>query len=226
MPQYALMKIQYALSSDYRNILDNASVIAGLRDNLLTSYETLPTQELDRISKVLPDDVNTVELALGLDNIASRYGIAVKSVGVNTGESQDAALIVLPEYQKPYDKVTVSLGFVSTYSNFMSLLKDLEKNLRIMDVKSVAFQSTESRLYEYLISFDTYWLKDPATLPVAGASSSVGADLLALLDKLDGAVLDTTLFTSPSYLLLEDFSTTIPTETTGRSNPFDLIGRD
>ena len=223
--QYQDVKKLYALSSEYQNVLQNASRIMELRDQLFVNYEALPAAEVERINKVLPDSVDTVRLALDLDGIASRYGIAVKNIQTATETNVDTNLIVLPETVGAYEKATISFSFVSNYENFMRLLADIEKSLRIMDVRSISFQTGESRLYDYQISIDTYWLK---TDSISGESqvSGVGNDLLKIFDELQKVTLDQSLFSSSGYLELTDFSTSIAPQATGRTNPFDVIGRD
>ncbi len=157
--QYQDVKGLYALANQYQNVLQNASLIVGLRDRLLVTYETLPRADIDRVNKVLPDNIDTVRLALDLDGMASRYGVSIKNVQTTTGAGADANLIVLPEHAGVYERATVSFSFVSTYENFMRLLADLEKSLRVMDIKSIAFEAGESGLYDYRISVETYWLK-------------------------------------------------------------------
>ncbi len=157
--QYQEVKGLRTLASEYQNVLHSVSAIIELRDNLLLDYGTIPKVEIDRINKALPDGIDNVRLALDLDSMASRYGISIKNVQAATGVNKEASLIVLPEYAKPYDKAEISFSFVSNYENFTRLLADIEKSLRIMNVKLISFQVGESNLYEYRISVETYWLK-------------------------------------------------------------------
>ncbi|MBX4206299.1 type 4a pilus biogenesis protein PilO [Candidatus Parcubacteria bacterium] len=157
--QYGEAQALAAEASEYRSVIGNVSRIAEARDNLLSSYETIPQSEKDRLMKVLPDNVDAVGLARDLDTIASRYGISIKSVQIEDQATTDPSTIVLPEYALPYDKALVSFSFVSTYSNFEKFLGDLEKSLRIMDVKDASFQTGETGLYEHRITVETYWLK-------------------------------------------------------------------
>ncbi len=223
--QYQNVRKLYTLSGEYQNVLQNASRIMELKDQLLVKYEALPVAEIERINKVLPDSVDTVRLALDLDGMASRYGIAIKNIQTVTDADKDTNLIVLPEVAGAYEKATISFGFVSNYENFMRLLADIEKSLRIIDVRSISFQTGESSLYDYQISIDTYWLKTDA---ISGGlqASGVGNDLLKIFDELQKVTLDQNLFSSPGYLELTDFSTSITPQATGRTNPFDVIGRD
>ncbi len=57
------------------------------------------------------------------------------------------------------------------------------------------------------------------------AAQTVGADLLALSDELRQVTLNTELFSTKLYLALTDFSTPLPPQPVGRTNPFDLFGR-
>ena len=146
-------------SSEYKNVLANIERIAEIRDKLLVNYEAIPTAEIDRLSKVLPDNIDSVRLALDLDTIASRYGTTLKNVKVKMGGADNSTLPVLPQYSLPYEKVTVSFSFISNHGNFMKILSDLEKSLRIMDIKSVAFEAEDTGLYEHNLMVETYWLK-------------------------------------------------------------------
>lgn len=158
-PQYQKMKAQKAVAGEYNNVIDNVEKIAETRDKLLLSYESIPKAQIDRIAKVLPNNIDTVRLAVDLDSIASRYGISIKNVQVENNVNDGVNLLVLPEYGVPYEKVTISFTFISNYDSFMKFLGDLERSLRIMDVKSTSFRATESGLYEYRLAVTTYWLK-------------------------------------------------------------------
>ena len=156
--QYQNVKSLYAIAGEYKNVLKSVEDIVELRDNLLSDYETIPRTEVDRINKVLPDNADAVRLALDLDTVASRHGISIKNIQTTTGAGE-GGLAVLPGYGGIYEKATVTFTFVSDYGNFVDLLVDLERSLRIMNVKSISFQTNDSGLYDHQISVETYWLK-------------------------------------------------------------------
>lgn len=157
-PELDKVKALSATASDYKSVIDNVARMAETRDALLVSYQSIPKIEVDRLGKVLPDSIDTVRLALDLDTLAGRYGIVLKDVKVDLRGDPNAALAVMPS-EKPYQKALVSFSFVSNFENFRRMLGDLEKNLRIMDVKSVSFQTSESGFYEHQMTVETYWLK-------------------------------------------------------------------
>jgi len=157
-PEYQKVQALQASAGEYRSVIENVSRIADSRDVLLVDYQAISASERDRLSKVLPDNIDTVRLALDLDTIAGRYGITLKNVQVGKSDL-NSALAVIPDQALPYEKVVVTFGFISNYENFMRMLNDLEKSLRIMDVKTVSFRVSESGFYEHQMSVETYWLK-------------------------------------------------------------------
>lgn len=157
--QYSDMKSLSALAAEHRNVLRNVTRIAESRNNLQSNYDAIPQEEKERLFKVLPDNMDTVTLARDLDAIAAEHGISIKSVQVETNPKSESATIALPEATVPYEKATVSFSFISDYPHFVEFLSDLEKNLRIMDMKSATFRVAESGLYEHQLTVETYWLK-------------------------------------------------------------------
>lgn len=63
-------------------------------------------------------------------------------------------------------------------------------------------------------------------VPSELAATSIGDDLIKIHGELQVVTLDRAIFSSSGYLGLIDFSTAITVQTTGRPNPFDIIGRD
>jgi Tfp pilus assembly protein PilO len=158
--QYQEVKTLQALANQYTNVLQNVSAITALRDNLSVTYSNFSPTEIEQVGKVLPDGIDTVRLALDLDAMASKYGIAIKSVKVNESVNKDASLIVLPEEtSQTYNRAIIFVSFVARYQDFKYFLADIESSLRIMNVQSVSFQPTDSGLYEYQLAIETYWLK-------------------------------------------------------------------
>lgn len=157
--EYKKVKNLHVLASQYQDVLANVSDIIRLRDSLLVTYEEFPEEDKSRIEKVLPNNVDTVKLALELDSIASRYGITIKDVRVGDETKQDLQ-IILPEHAPLYEKTKVSFSFISNYENFKRLLSLMEKNLRVMEVQSLSFEANDTGLYEHKITVETYWLKE------------------------------------------------------------------
>jgi len=160
-PQYEEVKVLGLEANEYQNVLRNASAISNTMSSLFERYEQFPREEIDRLEKALPDNVDAVRLALDLDGMASNYGIAIKNIKVEVSATEEEGVIYPASIYggDAYGEVNVSFSFVSNYQNFRRFLADMESSLRIIDVRSVSFQPTESGLYEHSVSVTTYWIK-------------------------------------------------------------------
>ena len=77
-----------------------------------------------------------------------------------------------------------------------------------------------------ILLYNLFFKSETLLVPSELSASSIGDDLLKIRGELQKVTLSRNIFSSPGYLLLSDFSTAIPQQTTGRPNPFNIIGRD
>lgn len=145
-------------AAEYQDALDRTSSLQEVMAKLGEQFSAFPTSEVARLEKILPDDINTVRLALDLDTMAGNHGISLENVRVDRVVDNNAVTPVL-DSGSPYDKVTVTFSFLSTYRNFVAFTRDIEQSLRIMDIRRVSFTPTEAGLYEHEVTVETYWLK-------------------------------------------------------------------
>lgn len=140
--------------------LDKSKELQEVRDKLLSRYNTFSTSDLDRLIKLLPDNVDNVRLVLDIDHIASVYGMRIKDVTVR--KAQDRQTGVIGPNEKPYESVILSFSMISSYENLIQFIKDIERSLRIVDVAEISLIPSkigDGNLYEYNIRIKTYWLK-------------------------------------------------------------------
>jgi Tfp pilus assembly protein PilO len=163
MPQWAKIGGLQAQADTYKSVLANVSELEAKRDQLLVQYKNIPPAQIAELEKILPDNVDTVTLALNLDSIASHYGISLKKVETTTqppgSQSGNAVVLASDTSSSPYQTVYVNFEFISTYDNFRKFIGDLEKSLRIVDIQSVSFKVGTNNLYDYTVSVQTYWTK-------------------------------------------------------------------
>jgi hypothetical protein len=77
-----------------------------------------------------------------------------------------------------------------------------------------------------LVAFYVYSIfSDPE---VAGTDQMAegAATLVEIADELSGIQFNQEIFSEPAYRQLVDFTATLPSESPGRPNPFEVIGRD
>jgi hypothetical protein len=76
-----------------------------------------------------------------------------------------------------------------------------------------------------IMLYKTFFKVNSAVTTESTSAASVGSDLIDLYGKLQNVSFDQTLFNMPGYRSLLDFSTVLVPQPTGRTNPFDQLGK-
>lgn len=152
----------------YDSALEKTKEIQILKRDLLTRYNLFAGDNIDRLLKMVPDHVDNVRLVLDLDGIAAQYGLRVQNVEAETikKEEGDSATLVGGQVEKPYESLTLQFEVVSSYQDFLALLRDLESSLRVVEIESISLKSygnaTEGSgepLFVFSVVMRTFWLK-------------------------------------------------------------------
>lgn len=155
----------------YNVALNNSKELENERDKLTKQYNDIDPANIDKLQKLLPDSVDNIRLILEIEKIAMPYGMALRNVKYDALADKETKTVVqaggAPVSSQEYGTWELAFSTTGTYANFVNFLKDLEKNLRIVDVSSVEFSSdigTEvpgfTPVYQYTITLKTYWLKN------------------------------------------------------------------
>lgn len=162
----------------YDDALNNSKKLENARDELTAKYNAISVDNLTKLQKFLPGNVDNIRLILEIEQIALPYGMALSNVKYNindaditsnnTGQIQ-GGVIVKPG-NKDYGVFDLEFSTSGTYNNFINFTKDMESNLRMVDIVSVAFSSdfnmnintktSSSEIYKYDFKIRTYWLKN------------------------------------------------------------------
>ncbi|MCR4330730.1 MAG: type 4a pilus biogenesis protein PilO [Patescibacteria group bacterium] len=156
-PTYSSIRERAQEEALFDSALNNTKELQTLRDELRSKYNTFSTSDLDRLVKMVPNNVDNVRLVRDIDGIASKYGMSLYNTVVGVIETDTSRVNVSDS--SGYGSVLLTFSVTGPYKTFLNFLKDLEKSLRIVDVVEVTFVSSEKDLYEYRISLQTYWLK-------------------------------------------------------------------
>ncbi len=168
-PTYKEVQLLRADSARYDEALTSAQQLQAERDALNEKYRNLPAEDLERLNKLLPDNVDNIRLIINLQQMAQTYGMAVSSVkfdaaATNTAKGSQTAAASAAEVaqaQKDYGVFDLEFTTSGSYQNFQKFLKDIESSLRVTDIQSVGFTSDSvgKQGYTYTIKLKTYWLK-------------------------------------------------------------------
>lgn len=159
--------------STYNLAVDNSTDLKNKEDSLLTSYNEIKQEDKDRLNNLIPNNVNSIEFILEVERIANLHGMPIKDIKFETKKKStpvDPNVIVSEtEVDKlPYGVFPVEFTTEGKYDSFLLFLKDLEYNLRLVDVKSISFEvldkdkvlaGADPNVYTYSLKVETYWLK-------------------------------------------------------------------
>ncbi len=164
--------------ASYNEALDNSKALENERDKLTAKYNAIDKDDLMKLEKLLPENVDNIRLILEIEQLALPYGMVLKDVKYNAGDKVDANAEgvvqggnIAKDTPKDYGIFDLEFSTMGTYDNFISFTKDLESNLRIVDMSSISFLSTpavapagskviSSEVYTYNFKIKTYWLKN------------------------------------------------------------------
>ncbi len=160
---------------------DKLDLVLQKKQELINKYNSLQQTDIDRLEKLMPDNLDNIKLIIDIDNLSRKYGLILNAVkfdvdqrqatgqpnGITgqTGTVQDNRSAVANT--KDYNSFGFSLTMTGNFENLNKLLADVEKNLRIVDISSITFDASDTRdTYKYEIKAKIYWLKDVAKLTI------------------------------------------------------------
>ncbi|MFT7328337.1 MAG: Tfp pilus assembly protein PilO [Crocinitomicaceae bacterium] len=160
-PQYTEIKEMQKKETDLEDVLDNARKLQSLRDSLLEKRNEISETDITRLEKLIPESADNVKLILEFEQIADRHDLQIEAASTVKEEEGEQTQSFDIE-KNDYGTITLDFTINGGYTNFISFLKDIEKNLRITDIRSLNINPPDGNdaVYSYDISIDTYWLKD------------------------------------------------------------------
>jgi Tfp pilus assembly protein PilO len=175
----SVLKAQVA---SYNEALNNSKALENERDILTAKYNTIDPDNLLKLQKLLPDNIDNIRLILEIGQIASPYGMTLTNVkynatsGTNASASAVASAATVQGGAVPstgsndYGTFNLEFSTSGSYNNFINFTKDLENNLRIVDISSIVFSSNlnanlnpkanSPEIYTYDFKIKTYYLKN------------------------------------------------------------------
>lgn len=141
----------------YLDSLETVNNIENKKNELLTKFNEISDVDKKNIETVLPDSLNFVRLISQIDAVAANYGISISRISSKRTSSSGGISTEDTQPQKDYNSSIIGFSFVASYDRFNAFLRDLEKSLRILDIRSAKLETQEDGVYSYDIEFETYW---------------------------------------------------------------------
>jgi len=177
-PKYQEVVALKAQVSAYDKALTNSKTLEDERDKVIKKSNDITATNKEKIEKMLPDSIDNIRLILEIQELASVYGMSLKDVRyedekkAEEGAAEVVQVGIIDESSnEDYGVWDLEFTTEGSYSNFINFTKDIEKNLRLVDISSVKFSSltaTNSKgvsiaptdNYNYTFKIKTYWLKN------------------------------------------------------------------
>ncbi len=153
--------------SQYDDALSKAAELQQVKQTLLDKYKAFKPDDLDRLSKLLPDHVDNVRLLLDLDHLSISDQMPMQNVSIgdpNKAGGSSSALSTPDAASQKIGSLDLKFSTSGTYEQFKKFLDDLESSLRIVDVIGLqvdrgAGQTIGTPTYTFTVTARTYWLK-------------------------------------------------------------------
>lgn len=166
--------------STYNVALNNSTELQKTRDSLINIYKSVKKEDIDRLTHFLPSTINNIGLILEIEKIANLHGMPIGNIRFDTKSLENQTTttptdnIVVAESDPadnlPYGIFPMEFTIEGKYETFVEFLKDLEHNLRLVDIESISFNvpsvtvspiggTSNSSVYSYTLKVNTYWLK-------------------------------------------------------------------
>lgn len=161
-PTYQEIKGRKAEVASYDEALNKSQELRAVRDQLLAKRNTFPAEFVQKLERMLPDNVDNIRLIIDINNIAARHQLALSDVELGAvGDSPvERNATAVGASGDAVGSVTVGFSTTATYEDFLTFLADIEHSLRLVDVETLSFKAAgEGGLSNYDMTIRTYWLK-------------------------------------------------------------------
>ncbi len=161
-PRYQAVQVLQSEASVYDDALNKSQELKRKRDELNARRNTFAATDVQKLEKILPDNVDNIRLVIDINNVAARHGLTLSDVTLGSlqggAEGRSATAVGASEGRVG----SVELGFTLTasYESMVGFLIDLEHSLRLIDVEQLGFavEDQGGSNSEYTFKIRTYWL--------------------------------------------------------------------
>lgn len=163
LSQIYLIKTQ---NQEYIDAIDQVNLLENKESELTAKLNSIPISERRKVETFFPTRDGLIRLIADIDGIASKHGIGITTVDFSESTT-DLSRSVSESMPTPsYESKTINITFSSSYQNLKRFLAELEKSLRVIDIRSIDLSQgadpsgSSAGVYQYKVSADVYWLKD------------------------------------------------------------------
>lgn len=157
-PSYQTSKTIASEVSAYNDALTKSQELKAVRDKLISKRNTFSPDDVTKLSRVLPDNVDNIRLVIDINHIAARHNLSLKGVqlGALSNSRSTPNALASGASGDAVGSVTIGFSVTASYDTMIAFLQDLERSLRIIDIQSLSFSAGDTT--DYSLTIRTYWL--------------------------------------------------------------------
>jgi Tfp pilus assembly protein PilO len=158
-PTFATIGVQRTELTSYNETIEQATQLEAQVKSLQAKKEGLRAEDLADLEKLLPDTISNVNLIIDINNIATDSGLRISNIKIEQPDPDKSGKDTENKGEL-YDSIELSFEVSAPYASFQRFITNLESSLRLVDITSVSFVTSEtSDAYKFQVTLRTYWLK-------------------------------------------------------------------
>jgi len=136
------------------------------RDALIEEINAISKEQRNIIGQALPEGPAAADFLVGLEAMTKKNGVALKRVDLastvevkgGAGQPKTGGVIASSRAKGIILEFPVSLNVASSYESFKEFLKNLERNLRLIDVQEISFIAPpKGGTFDFTLRLKTYF---------------------------------------------------------------------
>lgn len=151
------VKSLQAEDNEYKKVLKDTTDIRARRDELQDKKSKFSTEDISKLEKLLPDNIDNIKLIIDMNNIGDKHNLVLKGIKLDTSTKEDPNK--LGNDNGKYNTIGISFSVTASYEKFQDFLFDLEKSLRLVEITDLTITGSNTGLYDFSVGLKTYWLK-------------------------------------------------------------------
>lgn len=161
-PTWQSVRALQADVNDSLSVRDELLSIQQKRDDLTQSYNQISSEDLAKLSSILPAGFGTSQFLREMEVLAGNRSMFVKNIDFLKADKPASGPIQLSS-QRLYAPIGISFGVRGTYESFRSFLRDMENMVRVTDIAEISFTASAgtggSPVLDYAMKGTIYYLR-------------------------------------------------------------------
>ncbi len=181
LPSYNSLPVLQAAIKERGDLLASRQATLSRISSLIGEYQKR-TEDLQKISTIVPEKPNTAELITALDDVTTKSGLQLQSLTLNV-EGGD----VSTNTTSNYNTLSIETDMTGDYNAAFAFLANLEKSLRLIDMTTFSIVSPQDAKgitsLKFSIKANAYFLKSAEEIAKANAQNQKNKNAQSIINS-------------------------------------------